>query len=161
MKIAIVYYSLLGNTEYVANKLAEGLDSDVVKLETVKDYPKSKTKLIFIGGMKSAFKSKPKLKEYHFDPEKYDQIIIGTPTWASNLAPAIRTFLKENKDSFKDKNISVFVSSSGGNAEKVFESFKKTLGTDLKAELSIADPKFKQSEDKDKQIDEFITKIKE
>ena len=160
MKTAVVYYSLLGNVEFVANKIADNIDCDVIKLETLKDYPKSKGKLIFLGGMKSVFKSKPKLKEYVFDANKYDHIIIGTPTWAGTFAPAIRTFLRDNKDSIKDKKISVFVSCSGGEAESVLQKIKQFIDIDnLNASVILTDPKNKPS-DNDALINDFINKIK-
>lgn len=161
MKTAIVYYSLLGNVGFVADKIANNIDCDVIKLETVKSYPKSKGKLIFMGGMKSVFKSKPKLKEYDFDADKYDQIVIGTPTWAGTFAPAIRTFLRNNKDSIKDKKISVFVSCSGGEAESVLQKIKQYVGLDdLNASVVLTDPKNKPSEENDGLINGFINKIK-
>lgn len=160
MKTAVVYYSLLGNVEFVANEIAKKIDCDVIKLETVKDYPKSKGKLIFIGGMKSVFKCKPKLKEYDFDADKYDQIIIGTPTWASTFAPAIRTFLRDNKDSIKDKKLSAFVSCSGGEADSVLQKIKQYVGIDdLNASVVLTDPKNKPA-DNNALINDFINKIK-
>ena len=161
MKTAVVYYSLLGNVEFAANEIAKEIDCDVIKLNPVKSYPKSKGKLIFLGGMKSVFKSKPKLKEYDFDADKYDQIVIGTPTWAGTFAPAIRTFLRDNKDSIKDKKISVFVSCSGGEAESVLQKTKEFLGIDnLNASVVLTDPKNKPSEENNALVDDFINKIK-
>ncbi len=160
MKTAIVYYSLLGNVEFVANKIADGIDCDVIKLETVKNYPKSKGKLIFMGGMKSVFKCKPKLKEYDFDVDKYDQIIIGTPTWAGTFTPAIRTFLRDYKDSIKNKKISVFVSCSGGEADSVLQKIKEFIPVDdLCASVVLTDPKNKPT-DNNALINDFINKIK-
>lgn len=161
MKTAVVYYSLMGNVELVANKIAENIDCDVIKLETVKSYPKSKGKLIFIGGMKSAFKSKPKLKEHDFEAGKYDHIVIGTPTWAGTFAPAIRTFLRDKKDLIKDKKISVFVSCSGGEAEGVLQKIKQYVGIeDLYASVVLTDPNNKPSKENNALVDDFINKIK-
>ena len=41
MKRLVVYYSLSGNTEEAAKKIAEALGADLLKLETVKKMPKS------------------------------------------------------------------------------------------------------------------------
>ena len=161
MKTVVVYYSLLGNVDYVAHKIAHEIGCDLIRLVTVKEYPKSKGKLIFKGGMKSVFKSKPKLKEYDFDVDKYNHIIIGTPTWAGTFAPAIRTFLRDNKDSIKDKKISVFASCSGGEADKVIQNIGQYLGIDnLNAGVVLTDPKNKPSDENEKLIDDFISKVK-
>ena len=40
----------------------------------------------------------PKLMPYIFEAEQYDQIVIGFPVWAGNVAPPVRTFAIENKE---------------------------------------------------------------
>ncbi len=39
MKKLIVYYSMLGNTEYAANKIAEATGADVLRIAPDKAYP--------------------------------------------------------------------------------------------------------------------------
>ena len=39
MKIAIVYYSMSGNNEYVAKYSSEKTDADIIKIEPKKEYP--------------------------------------------------------------------------------------------------------------------------
>lgn len=39
MKVAVVYFSLEGNTKYVAEKIAKVLDADMIQLIPVKEYP--------------------------------------------------------------------------------------------------------------------------
>lgn len=39
-KSLVIYYSLEGNVEFVAEELAEELGADTFRVETVKDYPK-------------------------------------------------------------------------------------------------------------------------
>ena len=39
MKVAIVYYSMSGNTEYVAKKISEKMDADLIELMPEKEYP--------------------------------------------------------------------------------------------------------------------------
>ncbi len=41
MKRLVVFYSLSGNTEEAAKKIASALDADILRLETVKAYPPS------------------------------------------------------------------------------------------------------------------------
>ena len=41
MKRLVVYYSLSGNTEEAAQKIAEKLGADLLKVDTVKAMPKS------------------------------------------------------------------------------------------------------------------------
>lgn len=161
MKSIVVYYSMNGNTEYVANKIKEELECDILKIEPVKEYPNKGFKKFMYGGMKAVMKQTPKLIDYKFDASLYDHIIIGLPVWASSITPPIRSFLQENKDSIVDKNISIFTSYSGGGADKVIESVKEYLGIDnFVAEMDIIDPYEKQSKEKDEKIIDFCKKIK-
>ena len=114
MKVAVVYYSMFNNTEYVANKIKEIIDCDLIRLYPVKEYPTKGLSKFFHGG-KSAIKNEtPELKEYNFDADKYEYIIIGSPVWASRIAPPINTFIKENKSKLMGKKIGGFITSAGG-----------------------------------------------
>ena len=160
MKSLIVYYSLTGNIDYVANIIKEKNNADVIRLIPKKEYPNSGFKKFFWGGKSAIMKEKPELEEYTFDAEKYDRIIIGMPVWASNMVPPIRTFVEDNKEEIKNKKISVVVSYSGGGAEKVIEDLKNCLGIDeFEAKLILIDPKDKNTEEKEKQISDFCEAI--
>ena len=39
MKTAIVYYSMSGNTKYAADKIAEKIEADIIRIEPEKAYP--------------------------------------------------------------------------------------------------------------------------
>ncbi len=102
----------------------------------------------------------PKLLPYNFNADKYDLIVFGYPVWASNFTPPIKSFIKENKESISDKAFAVFACSMGGGAEKSIEKLKKYLQIkDFKATLSLIDPKDKPSEENEKKIDDFISKL--
>lgn len=142
MKTAIVYYSFEGNTDYIARLAAEKLGAELIRLDTVKTYPKGGAKFL-VGGAAASFHTKPKLKEYSFDAEKYDVVIIGTPVWAGTFAPAIMTFLAEN--SLSGKRLGYIISSSGGNGAKVADNLNKEIGCECKAVLSVIDPLLKKT----------------
>lgn len=69
-------------------------------------------------------KKKPQLKPYQINIEEYDNIIIGTPCWFGSYAPAINTFLSDNRIS--GKNIYLVVC-NGGNMGKTWENFENAL----------------------------------
>ena len=141
-KIAIIYYSMTGNIEYVAEKIQEQTKGDLIKMIPKKEYPNSGFKKFFWGGKSAVMKETPTLEDYQFNDNEYDQIIIGTPVWASTYAPPIRTFIKENKDVLKNKKISIFISCSGGNTKKTIEHLQKDLEINSFEEvLSLVDPK--------------------
>lgn len=161
MKTAIIYYSLEGNTEYVANYIAERIDADLIKIEPKKEYPNKGFKKFLWGGKSAIMGEMPEVEEYEFDSEKYDYIIFGSPVWASQFTPPIRTFINENKEKLTGKKISAFTCYSGGGAENALEKLKAFLGIDaFDAKLILIDPKDRRSDEKDKEIEEFCEKIK-
>ena len=162
MKKAIVYYSMSGNTEYVANCISQKTDSDLIKIVPKKEYPSTGFKKFFWGGKSAVMGETPALENYEFDSENYDCVVFGTPVWASTFTPPIRTFIKENKDKLNGKKIAVFVCYSGGGADKTIERLKKYLEIEnLEAELILIDPKDKKTEEKNGQIEEFCQKLNE
>ena len=162
MKKAIVYYSMSGNTEYVANCISQKTDSDLIKIVPKKEYPSTGFKKFFWGGKSAVMGETPALENYEFDSENYDCVVFGTPVWASTFTPPIRTFIKENKDKLNGKKIAVFVCYSGGGADKAIERLKKYLEIEnLEAELILIDPKDKKTEEKNGQIEEFCQKLNE
>lgn len=94
MKIALVYYSLEGNTAFAAEMIGQKLGVDIIRLKPVKDYPTGKIAKYFWAGKSASFQEAPKLMPYAFDINMYDVIILGTPIWASTFAPPLRTFIR-------------------------------------------------------------------
>lgn len=161
MRTAIVYYSMSGNTKYVAEKIGDELkisgEVDVIKIEPKKAYPDQGAKKFFWGGKSAIMGEMPALQPYEFNIEKYDRIILGTPVWASTFAPPIRTFINENPD-VKEKKIAVFTCFSGGGADKAIEKMKKYVGIDkFEAELILIDPKDNTKEEDNVKIAEFCS----
>ncbi len=164
MKTAIVYYSLEGNTQYVADKitaiLKESCEVEVLRLEPEKSYPNKGFKKFFWGGKSAVMAETPTLQPYEFDAAQYDRIIIGTPVWASTFTPPIRTFINENP-AVKEKQIAVFTCFSGGGADKAIKKLQAFLEIEnFIAELILVDPKDKVKEADDALIMEFCGKLK-
>ena len=160
MKTAIVYYSMGGNTEFAAKKIADKIDADLIRIEPEKSYPDKGFKKYLWGGKSAVMGDTPKLLPYEFDADKYDCIIFGYPVWASNFTPPIKTFIKANMEKIYGKQFAVFACSMGGGAEKSFDKLKNfLLIDDFKAKLSLIDPKDKPSEENDKKIDSFISDL--
>ena len=153
MKALIVYYSMGGNTEYAAKKIAKQIEADLLRLEPEKDYPNSGFKKFFWGGKSAVMAEKPKLKSYQFAAEKYDTIVFGFPVWAGNITPPLRTFIEDN--SLNAKTYAAFACQSGAGAERAFGKLKDCLGHDLAKTLILIDPKDKQDPANDLQIDAF------
>jgi len=158
MKAIVVYYSLEGNSEFVAEIIAKQLGADTLRLKPVKDNPKGNFSKYFFGGMNVIFKKTPKLTPYQFNKDAYDTIIIGTPVWADGFAPAILTFLKEND--LSGKIIALYACSASGMAKGCLDKLETELSNaNISATLSLKNPKIAQTVEDAAKIKEFCEKL--
>lgn len=158
MKIAVVYYSLEGNTKYVAEKIAGKLTADLIELKCAKAYPTGKVSKFLWGGKSVTFGEKPALMPYSFNADEYDVVIIGSPVWASKYAPPLKTFFAENDIS--GKKLGFFTCCAGGKPDKCFAAMKRDAKNEGAATLNLVDPLKKQKPENDVKIDEFCEKLK-
>jgi flavodoxin len=123
-KTLVVYYSFEGSTKLLAEHIAQVLHADLLECKPVKDLSSKGFSKYVWGGRQVIMKKKPKLVEFLINPNDYDVIIIGTPVWAFNYTPAIRSFLTQVK--LKNKKIGVFYCHEGGPG-KTLDNLKKKL----------------------------------
>ena len=157
MKRLVVYYSLSGNTEAAAGKIAKALDADLLKLETVKSMPKNFAAQIIVGGGQVMMKYIPELKPLDKNPDDYDEIILGSPIWNSKGVPAINAFLKD--ENAAKKVTSLFFLSGGGEVEKGLNAITEQL-PNLKNTVSLLDKKHEDSKNNDTKTEQFIDSIR-
>jgi len=123
MKSLVVYFSRTGTTKKIAEEIAEKLKADV---ERVID-KKSRGGMIgwILAGRDGMKRELTQINKIEKDPEDYDLVVIGTPIWV-NTTPAIRTYLKENKDKFK--KVAFFCTMGGSGSKDVFMEMEKITG---------------------------------
>ncbi|MCR4896337.1 MAG: flavodoxin [Lachnospiraceae bacterium] len=156
MKTLVVYYSLEGNTEYVANIIKEKTGADTLRLVPKKAYADKGFAKFFWGGKSAVMAEKPALEDITVDLSAYDQIVLGFPVWAGTFAPPLRTFVEDNAAALKGKHLSTYACQGGSGAEKAFVKLSKTLGIESFEHTAIFnDPKARPEEGKDAQIEEF------
>ena len=156
MKRLVVYYSLSGNTEEAARKLAEKFSADLLKLETVKPMPKSFAAQILVGGGQVMFHHVPELKPLEKDISAYDELILGSPIWNSRGVPAVNAFLQD--EAAAAKVTALFFLSGGGEVQKGLEAITKLL-PNLKHTVSLLDRRHKDSGTNDAKIEQFAAAI--
>ena len=160
MKTLIVYFSLEGNTEYVADMMSKEIGADVLKLVPKKSYHDKGFAKFFWGGKSAVMAEKPELEEYSVDLSQYERIVFGFPVWASNFTPPLRTFIEDNADAIKGKNFAAFACQSGSGAEKALTKLAKALGiSEIEKTAVFIDPKARHDESKDAQIKEFCNTL--
>jgi flavodoxin len=155
MKTLVAYYSRSGNTRFVAQKIAEGLDADLCEIVDKKN---RNGKWGFLTGGYSAFREKLTEIEVTKSVEAYDLIIVGSPVWAGKITPAIRTFLV--RENVSEKKLGFFVTLGGNKPEKALKSLRKIISPKLPIEeLAIIDD-LKNKEEVEEQVANWCKKIK-
>ena len=150
-KTLIVYYSLTGNTQFIAETLMESIEADVLELKPIKELKADSGTRFMWGGYQSTMKKKPKLIEFDINPLKYDLIILGTPVWAWNISPPMRSFL--SKFDLTGKKVALWMCHAGDGV-KAMERFKEVLkDANIVENISFQEPLKKDSdENKEKAI---------
>ncbi|WP_204215202.1 flavodoxin [Erysipelatoclostridium sp. An173] len=77
----ILYFSMSGNTETVANYIHEEIGGDIVKLETVQTYPEDYDELVDYAREEQRDNTRPELETTIENIEQYDTIFLGYPNW--------------------------------------------------------------------------------
>lgn len=155
----VVYYSLEGNVDYLAKEIASKTGADLLKLETVKEYPKKGLIKFLHGGRDVSFGFKPELKTEIPDLSAYSTIILGTPVWASKPAAPINTFF--DKVSLRGKEVFAFASSAGGDATKCINTISALVanqGATFCGAESFANP-LKNREAAQEKLDSLLKKL--
>ena len=159
-KDLVVYYSLEGNTEHVAEKIKEKLGADMLKLVPKKAYHDKGFAKFFWGGKSAVMAEKPELERISMDISGYERIIFGFPVWASNFTPPLRTFIEDNAEGLKGKRIAAFACQSGAGAEKAFAKLARCIGIEAFEQTAVfIDPKSKPDEKKDAQLEVFCNSL--
>lgn len=105
MKTLVIYDSVYGNTEQIAEAIGKAINADVSHINKVNV----------------------------LDMKTYDLIILGSPTHGGRPSPAIRNFLdKAPNSSFKDKKVAAFGTRLQTKLVRIFGYAANRIGDRLK-----------------------------
>lgn len=125
-RVALVYYSLNGHIDFIAQKMSKQLGCPTIQLKLQKEFSQTNKFLqYFWAGKSSAFHDKPELANKPIDLAQYDTLIIATPVWAGNISSPVRSFLSSY--AIEGKKVYLVASNSGGSFEKCFATMRKLL----------------------------------
>lgn len=153
MKTLIVYFSLEGDTAYIAGELARRLGADTLRLRPHEAYRTGGFKKYFWGGKSAIMGESPELEPYDVDPASYDLVVLGTPVWASRCAPPLRTFLARH--SLAGRHVAAFACASGTSPMHAFDQLAELAGTPLAYTELFRDP----GEGKDPAVEEKLERF--
>jgi flavodoxin len=154
MNILVTYFSRSGNSERIAKKISRALNCDIEEIIDTKKW--GGVKGFILGGYSALTQKETTIIEPEKDPQGYEKLVIVTPVWASNIPPAIRTYMELYKDKFN--SVYFVLTYNGGGDKEVIENMKKIAG-EPSAVVSFS-KKEKNNNKEDFKIADCIEKIK-
>ncbi len=125
MNIAIVYFSLTGNTEKVALEIKRQLEEKNIKISLIR--LKGEEGSFFGNSLKALFRVKAKTEQGEWNLSAFDFIFVGSPVWALSPTPQANAFLSKCSG-VKGKNGAVFVTYKSGTGKgRALRIMKKEL----------------------------------
>jgi len=109
--ILVAYFSHTGNTEIIANMIAEQTGGDLFHVETTTVYPEEYNDLIAQARQEQDDDARPELASSVEDMDAYDTVFIGYPNWWGTMPMTMFTFL-ESYD-FSGKTVVPFCTHEG------------------------------------------------
>ncbi len=120
MRTLVLYFSVSGNTEKVAQAIAGAVDGETIRVQ-----PKGKKKVIIpIAAFQSVFKASPAMDPLPIEPAEYDLIFVGYPVWAGHAAPWMNSLSRSYP--LAGRNVAFFCTcgnSAGKSLEQMRENF--------------------------------------
>lgn len=107
-KILIAYFSWGGNTQQVAENIAEYTEGTLFRIETVNPYPTEYVPCTEVAREERDNGIRPELKAIVENMDQYDIIFVGCPVWWHTAPMAIWSFLESDNYDFKGKTIIPF-----------------------------------------------------
>lgn len=108
----VAYFSWSGNTEQMAQIIAEQTGGDLFEIEPANPYTDDYNTLLDIAQQEQADNARPDLASQVENWDDYDVVFVGYPNWWSDAPMAVYTFL-ESYD-FSGKTLVPFNTSASG-----------------------------------------------
>lgn len=145
-KILIAYFSHIGenvglgmiakgNTEIVAEMIAERTGGTLLEVKPVTAYPRTYDECLKVAKKELAQNARPKIKPMDINPEDFDEIYIGYPVWLNEMPMPMYTFLE--KYNLKGKLVHPFVTHEGSGLSAIAKLKKAATGAVVTKGLSI------------------------
>jgi len=154
MKSLIVFYTRSGTTKKAGEAIARVLECNI---EEIID---TKTRKGLFGWLRSGRDAMRKrmttILPIKLNPADYDVVIMGTPNWGGLPAPAIRTYIEQNKSKFK--KVAFFCTAGGSNFENTFKELELICEKSPQNVLGLRQKEVKKGEMTEK-INQFIVRL--
>ena len=112
-----------GNTEYVAEYIAEAVGGDLFEIETVEEYPKDYMACTDVAKIELREKARPGLKRYLSTLDGYDNIFVCGPCWWGTFPMAV--FSQLDRLDFTGKKVMAVMTHEGSGLGSCERDLKK------------------------------------
>ena len=134
-KTLIVYYSFTGNCEAIVNTLAEQITADQLEIEPAEkgldyaanNYAIGSALIAAIRQNPNDASSYPAIDPVEISLESYQNIIIVTPLWWSNMAAIMQSYLFQYGSQMAGKTVGLIVSSYSSGISNVVADAQRLL----------------------------------
>ena len=120
--ILVAYFSWSGNTEKIANMIAEDTGADLFQIEPVEAYPEDYNAVVDQAKEEQTANARPELLHDVEVFQNYDVIFLGYPNWWSDVPMIMNTFMEAHD--FSGKTVVPFCTHGGGGFGKSLASVK-------------------------------------
>ena len=134
-KTLVAYYSYTNNVKTIVNELKTQIHADVVEIQPAEDgldyaannYALGTQLLNAIQANPNNVGSYPEIKPVNVDLSQYNDIIVATPLWWSQMAAPMQAFLFNNGTAMAGKNIWMIVSSASSGIDGVVADAQRLI----------------------------------
>ena len=134
-KTLVVYYSFTGNCKTLAAVLAGYAGADVLEIQPAQEgldyaadnYAIGSSLIAAIREKPNDPASYPAIKAINRDAADYENIVIVTPLWWSNMAAIMQSYLFKEGSKLKDKKVGLIVSSASSGISSVVADAKRLV----------------------------------
>ncbi len=148
MRTLVTWYSRTGTTRAVGQAIARELGADSEEIIDLKKRTGLRP-FRFLKAGRDAMTRKLTSIKFERSPGDYDLIVVGTPNWAGNVAPAVRSYLGSQK--LDGKKVAFF--NTGGQGKVFAEMAELAPKAEVAGKLSLAPEEVKR--------DRYLGKVKE
>lgn len=118
----VVDGEVLGNTQYIAQLIAQETGGTLFTIETEQTYPGSHDPLLEFAYNERAEDARPALSAQIEKLDQIDVIFLGYPNWNADLPMPLYTFLEEND--LSQKTIIPFVTHGGSGFSRTIQTIQ-------------------------------------
>lgn len=119
----VVDDEVLGNNQYVAQLIQNEVGGDLLRIETIQDYPGTHEELLEFAYNELSENARPELATQIEDLERYQVIFLGYPNWNAELPMPLYTFLEQYD--LSGKTIIPFTVHGGSGFSRTIDTIKQ------------------------------------